>query len=1059
MRAFPTAVRRTSLDVVPLIIVFAVGALAVSHAEGSVSIVDPPAYVCSPDGDLYGMTAAVMIGVEGPVEGVIRLQVLSDGKIVNRMWNGSEWVYPYVYDRGLHLSSDGDWTGHVCFRLYGPYFPEDGLSDVLTIKASYRNGTGSASAETTVRVVNGSDIGTVRLMVFDGSVLADSLVLVDGPERYVTATGGSSGREGVPWAGTVRVPLLGNCTVTVGPLTGDLRAGPGMEFDHLIGHRDRPAVSISELCADPRGENGTEWIELRTLGPVDLSGCILTDGEVTIELPPVTADGEFIISFDNGTENDDETFHVPLAHVLANAGDGITLIGPDGGVLDHVSYGNAVQGPPVIWNESGVPEGGTGYMLKDDDGWADIWWGNATPGYRGLADRDGSLKIVEVYYNTFTTGEEDEFVIIMNDGSGTVYLSGWELTDWEDVSPLNGTLAPGERVLVTSDLTSLLRMEPDLIARRHPCTVLASLDLRLSNGGDEVVLRHRKGVIDAVVYGDGTGCPGWDGPSVPVLYEGELCVRGGMDTNTSDDWALHRLRRLGQSTFLPERLHADSVTAMITPDCTDSEVLGLIGSARESIHVEAYEVLSPYIAESLATASRRGVNVSVLLDGAPVGWNFWNVPEEEYIERQGTFERAFEEKALVDDMVRDGVDVRFHGSTDPRYVFIHSKCIVTETSVLISSDNLVEGSYPHELGFEGTSVRGSRGWAVILNGSDVAGYFRDVMIHDLNGYDVVEWGVPPYDPPPVYFMQRYDRTAMNGSSPDPVRPVSTPPLRVDGPVDVLPVLSPDSSAGWPIVSMIENATSFIYVELLDLNPNWSRMGSNRYLDALLDAAGRGVDVRILLDPTWAEPGGSFDNYEMAEALFEASTSLPTLRCRLLSPHGLTMLHNKGVVADGRVLVSSINWGFNSVFRNREIAVVIEHADIANYYAGSFLQDWNRTALDQIWISIAFDGGYSIRLLGINGTHRVDVRIGAVEVFSDDIEEGETRTVPIGGAGGVVTVTINGTVLRVTDAGAITAVNDAPVDGQEDDVFPHIEIVMAFVIAMVVWSVVFRKLRG
>jgi len=60
---------------------------------------------------------------------------------------------------------------------------------------------------------------------------------------------------------------------------------------------------------------------------------------------------------------------------------------------------------------------------------------------------------------------------------------------------------------------------------------------------------------------------------------------------------------------------------------------------------------------------------------------------------------------------------------------------------------------------------------------------------------------------------------------------------------------------------------------------------------------------------------------------------------------VTKLHNKGVIIDGEsVLVSSINWGDNSILRNREMGLIIHSQQVTQPYMDSFWEDWNR--LDQ-----------------------------------------------------------------------------------------------------------------
>jgi hypothetical protein len=56
-------------------------------------------------------------------------------------------------------------------------------------------------------------------------------------------------------------------------------------------------------------------------------------------------------------------------------------------------------------------------------------------------------------------------------------------------------------------------------------------------------------------------------------------------------------------------------------------------------------------------------------------------------------------------------------------------------------------------------------------------------------------------------------------------------------------------------------------------------------------------------------------------------------------HDFYKIHNKGLIADDGVLISSINWNLNSVTENRETGLIIHDSDIANYFADVFDYDW------------------------------------------------------------------------------------------------------------------------
>ena len=53
------------------------------------------------------------------------------------------------------------------------------------------------------------------------------------------------------------------------------------------------------------------------------------------------------------------------------------------------------------------------------------------------------------------------------------------------------------------------------------------------------------------------------------------------------------------------------------------------------------------------------------------------------------------------------------------------------------------------------------------------------------------------------------------------------------------------------------------------------------------------------------------------------------------------VHNKGLIVDNKsVLISSVNWNENSVTRNREVGIIIEDCEVAQYYTNVFFYDWN-----------------------------------------------------------------------------------------------------------------------
>ncbi len=98
---------------------------------------------------------------------------------------------------------------------------------------------------------------------------------------------------------------------------------------------------------------------------------------------------------------------------------------------------------------------------------------------------------------------------------------------------------------------------------------------------------------------------------------------------------------------------------------------------------------------------------------------------------------------------------------------------------------------------------------------------------------------------------------------------------------------------------------------------------------MLDAGGRGIPVRVMLDGMYHNTDDGYDNDEMVAHINRLSEmdKIP-VEARLLPPGpSLTKLHNKGLIVDMKyVLVSSVNWNYNYPKNNREAGINIENAD-------------------------------------------------------------------------------------------------------------------------------------
>ncbi|MEW5955913.1 MAG: phospholipase D-like domain-containing protein [Candidatus Micrarchaeota archaeon] len=104
--------------------------------------------------------------------------------------------------------------------------------------------------------------------------------------------------------------------------------------------------------------------------------------------------------------------------------------------------------------------------------------------------------------------------------------------------------------------------------------------------------------------------------------------------------------------------------------------------------------------------------------------------------------------------------------------------------------------------------------------------------------------------------------------------------------------------------------------------------SSELKDALVQAAGRGVRVRLILEPR-------IDN-NLATAEFLASKGVEVR----WATTDYANTHSKLAIVDGKkILVGSINWSRHALYENRETALIVENERLAREFLAAFEQDW------------------------------------------------------------------------------------------------------------------------
>ncbi len=534
-----------------------------------------------------------------------------------------------------------------------------------------------------------------------------------------------------------------------------------------------------------------------------------------------------------------------------------------------------------------------------------------------------ALIITEIYPNTNTKNEPDEYVAISNPLSHSVNIEGWSITDNEGkiiFPPFE--VASGETIYITRNALAFTEQISNVTAKDIFPDFEYGLDsdsnvkqmqtegkaFVLCNRGDEVILQDKNGKeVDVVIYGDSSyKGEDWRGEPLRNAREGMIFKRV-QDTNQCESWIL---LLFGASYHVPEKFSfCGDATAFVSPDCSFSVLQREIDNASSSLYVNLYQFENPYLMDLILDALNRGVNVYVLLEGSPVG----GIKDEE--------------RYIVEKIKIRGGTVRF---SDEPFINHAKYAVIDNETTIIMTENWKYTGIPCNNSF------GNRGWGVVIRNAEVANYFKAVFIDDFyRGKDFsTEIWMEDLETK-RFFMSR----EIPKSSYVPV----FEPLTINNDFTLIPVLAPDSAmSNETILGTLDNAKENVYVQQFSTGRFWGE-GDNTFIVALIEAAERGCEVKVLLDSKYLE--GENNNDEVVSWLNEeAREENLSLEAKLadLDSLGLAKIHNKGLIVDGKeVIITSLNWNANSIY-NREAGVIVENDEIASFYEDIFFHDWNMT---------------------------------------------------------------------------------------------------------------------
>ncbi len=384
-----------------------------------------------------------------------------------------------------------------------------------------------------------------------------------------------------------------------------------------------------------------------------------------------------------------------------------------------------------------------------------------------------------------------------------------------------------------------------------------------------------------------------------------------------------------------EEFYVTNAKTFVSPDSSYVSIKEFIDGAETTLYISVYELDGPPIADLITKALDRGVDVRILVEGGPVGG----------ISKTG--------KSIIKRLQENGAEIYF--DADDEIVFFHGKySIADRDTVLVSSENFGDTGYSID------NTYGNRGWGIVIEDPELAKYFVNIFLNDLEDSEKAHISGKTYgDYPPSKgpYKPQFDSQTFNIF------------------LTVEPVIAPENAVE-EILDLIESAENSVYIEQFYIYKYWGIRNEesvdtspNLFLEAAIDAARRGCEVKILLDSTWYnvetdDPVSSLHTVKYVNKIAKAEGLDLEAKLIDLKKSGFVKLHNKGVIVDdNKVLVSSINWNEHSPTKNREVGIIIEGA-VAKFYTEVFLHDWNAKSSESSKVLIV--------LLAISATFAVIV---------------------------------------------------------------------------------------
>jgi len=326
-----------------------------------------------------------------------------------------------------------------------------------------------------------------------------------------------------------------------------------------------------------------------------------------------------------------------------------------------------------------------------------------------------------------------------------------------------------------------------------------------------------------------------------------------------------------------------AVTPLIDGPAIFQEAEKMIKSADSAIQLEMFSLSHDHMIDLLCQESKKGINVQVLIDPTP-GFN-----EEEVQEKKENLKK----------LKASGVEVVYYPINKDRKQIDHIKMLIIDgKSALIGGMNWSNHSpvnHDADIKIEGPAVN----------------YYRAVFN---NAWYKSCGGKSPELPPAEKIAGA--NAQLHG--------ISTEMFRF-------------TTIKQAVVNNIEKAQNSIFLEAFIIT-------DKNIVKGLIDAKKRGVDVKVILDPTLL--GTEFScNDRIFKELSEAGVDVKWYK---VDQSIGQKLHAKwGLFDKEQLLIGSANWTFKGLMINREIGADVKDKKTGSAFEKQFLHDWEYATTDQV----------------------------------------------------------------------------------------------------------------